>query len=326
MFIDVLPSFSVAMGRHIHEQVPGLTDLVDAEAIEATRGACEGNMREIFSMLRAGLPATAHVTPVQGLEWARFLRLRGATYRSVIGSYEYGLAMFLDVLGLELEARVQDPARRAAIAQWGADFLFTFVARMLERLLYEFGLIEGAWHPAATDPVLANPASAEAARRYRDEQIACGQWLPPTPEQSTAHAFSERVLEAFALTVEHITEYPELARRLAAANTTVTVTLADEPDVSVTLLLDRTPIEVLEGRRDAEVHLSVASVDLDHIWSVDFQLGMAIVRGRVRVSGPVRKFLRVLPILRPLAATYRELTAGHAALAGTPSPERSPGS
>jgi len=251
--------------------------------------------------------------------------LRGLTYRSIIGSYEYGLAMFLNVLGLELEARVHDPARRTAITQWVADFVFTFVGRMLERLLHEFGLIEGAWYPAVTDAVLANPASAEVARRFRDEQIARGEWLPATPEQSNAHALSERVLEAFAATVEQSQRYPELASRLAAADTTVEVTLADEPDLSVTLLLDRTPLEVLNGGGDAEVRLSIASVDLDHIWSADFQLAMAIVRGRVRVSGPVRKFLRVLPILRPLAVHYRELTSGHVTPAGAQlPPERSP--
>jgi hypothetical protein len=198
---------------------------------------------------------------------------------------------------------------------------------MLERLLHEWDLREGAWHPVAGDAVLANPASAEAARRFRDEQIGRGQWLAASPHESHAHAESERVLEAFAACIERAAnEQPELARRLAWANTTVEVRLADDPHLAVTLLLDRTPPEVVDGGANAETRLLIASVDLDRLWSKEFQLGMAIVRGRVRVSGPVRKFLRVLPILRPLAATYRELTAGHAALAGTPSPERSPGS
>jgi hypothetical protein len=101
------------------------------------------------------------------------------------------------------------------------------------------------------------------------------------------------------------------------ADTTVEVSLADEPDLSVTLLLDRTPIEVVDGAGDAEVRIRIASFDLAHVWSEDFQLPMAIVRGRVRVGGPVRKFLRVVPILRPLARARGLPTGGESRLATT---------
>jgi hypothetical protein len=228
----------------------------------------------------------------------------------MVVAYQYGVAMFRDMLALELQSRVQDPGRLAAIGQASDDFLFSYIARILDRLLGEYDLQKGAWHPTSEDVVLANPASAEAARRLRDEQIAKGEWLAASPEESRAHADSERVLEAFAATIEEAAGHSELLRRLALANTTVEVSLADETDLCVTLLLDRTPIEVVNGKADAEVRLQIASVDLDHLWSADFQLPMAIVRGRVRVSGPVRKFLRVVPILRPLAARYRALAAG----------------
>jgi phospholipid/cholesterol/gamma-HCH transport system ATP-binding protein len=44
----------------------------------------------------------------------------------------------------------------------------------------------------------------------------------------------------------------------------------------------------------------LASIDLDRLFAHDFNLAMAIARGRVRVKGPVRKFLRVVPIVRGL--------------------------
>jgi hypothetical protein len=44
--------------------------------------------------------------------------------------------------------------------------------------------------------------------------------------------------------------------------------------------------------------MSIVSVDLARLYSPDFHLAMAITRGRVGYSGPVRKFLRVTPVVR----------------------------
>jgi phospholipid/cholesterol/gamma-HCH transport system ATP-binding protein len=309
LFIDVLDEFGAAMARHIHEQEPRLSSLGDDEAVAATRASCTGNMREIFSMLRAGLPAVSHDTPPQALEYARFLRGRGAGYETVVGGYQYGVAMFRDVLALELPTRVEDRTRLARIAEAADEFLFAYIGTILDRLLKEFDGQSAPWHPAATDAVLANPASVEAARRFRDEQIAQGSWLADVPEHSRAHAQSERVLESFAASIESAADDPEISRRLALADTRVEVILADEPDLSLILLLDRTPIELRRGgggEDDAEVKLEIASFDLAHLLSGEFKLAMAIARGRARASGPVRKFLTIVPILRSLHAGQGE--------------------
>src|SRR5581483_1226704 len=154
------------------------------------------------------------------------------------------------------------------------------------------------WWPAAQDEILRNPASLEAAERFRSEQIARGRWLADSAEQSGARAESQRVLEEFAAIIEDAGSDPELSRRLALADTTVECVLADDPDLSVTLLLDRDPIEVRRGEGEAaEVTLWIASFDLEHLCSEQFRLPMAIARGRVSASGPVRKFLRVVPVL-----------------------------
>jgi hypothetical protein len=323
LFIDVVRPFSDAMAIHIHEQVPALGGVEDKDSLEATRASCEGNLREIFSMIRADLSASAHETPVQALKYARFLRTRGWGYDTIIGGYQYGVAMFRFLLAEELPSHVQDPGRMGAIGKATDDFLFAYIANTLERLLSEYDLTTGAWHPSASDPVLANTASQEAARHFRDEQMARGEWLASAPEASQAHTESEKILETFAATIEEAANHPELLRRLAMADTTVEVSLADEPDLCVTLLLDRTPIEVVDGpKADAEVRIQIASFDLNHVWSVDFQLPMAIVRGRVKVGGPVRKFLRVVPILRPLARARGLPTGGETELAPAVSAEQ----
>jgi phospholipid/cholesterol/gamma-HCH transport system ATP-binding protein len=160
-----------------------LGGLDDAEAFEATRRNTVGNMREIFSMLRAGLPATAHETPVHALEHARFLRSRGTGYSAMVASYEYGLAMFRAVGGLELEARMPDAAQRERLALAWDQFVFSFVGQMLERLLHEWDLREGAWHPVAGDAVLANPASAELRA-----QVPADRADPASPRCGSARA------------------------------------------------------------------------------------------------------------------------------------------
>jgi phospholipid/cholesterol/gamma-HCH transport system ATP-binding protein len=306
LFIDVLKPFGVAMARHLHQEEPKLGREDDDEAVEATRASCASNMREIFSMLRAGLPPASQETPIQALEYARFQRHRGAGYDEVTASYQYGVAMFRDVLALELPNRVGDQDRMGRIGKAADEFLFTYIGTILDRLLKEFDTSARAWHPSANDEIFSNKASQEAAQRFRDEQIEQGQWLADSPEQSGAYAESERVLQEFGATIEDAADDEELSHRLSLAETTVEFILADEPDLSLTLLLDRNPIEV---RRDydeeAEISLRIASFDLEHLCSGEFKLAMAIARGRVVASGPVRKFLRVVPVLGPLGVRYQ---------------------
>ncbi|MHB8691280.1 MAG: ATP-binding cassette domain-containing protein [Solirubrobacteraceae bacterium] len=315
LFIDVLNPFGVAMARHIHEQEPSLKNLSDDEAVDATRASCVGNMREIFSMLRAGLPAETQQTPPQALEYARYLRRRGAGYETVTGGYQYGVAMFRDVLGLELPHRISDPGQMQRIGAAADEFLFTYIGSTLDRLTHEYDdAISRPWHPTAADAILANPASLEAAKRFRDEQISRGRWLADSAEHSGARAESMRILDEFAAIIEDAASDPELSGRLSLAETTVECVLADDPDLSVTLLFDRDPVEVRRNHdSSAEITLRIASFDLQHLASEDFRLPMAIARGRVTASGPVRKFLRVVPVLGPIGTRY---SAKHSGVAG----------
>jgi hypothetical protein len=303
--IDVIRPFSIACARHIHEHVSELPD--DAETIESTRQAAEGNPREVLSTMRARLPTSAHETPVEAIEHARFLMSRGIGAQSLMSIYKYGVAMYRHMVAAEIQDRVNDPARLALITEWTEDYLFRYIDRCTTRLLAEYGLTEGNWHPTATDPIFADPATAEAARRLRDDEIARGRWLAQSPQLSHARQEAERALDAFAATIEHAAGDPDLSRRLALAATTVEITLADEPDLSVTLRFDRTPIEVVDAGEAPEARIWIASVDLNRIWSKDFHLPMAIAKGRVHVTGPIRKFLRVIPLLRVTAEKHDEI-------------------
>jgi len=295
---DTLEPFAVAMATHIHEQVPALGGVGDRDALEATRVSCESNLSEIFSMIRAGLSEEAIDTPPPALEYARFLRSRGVGYEAVITAYQYGVAMFRDVLGLELGRRVSNPDVLRRALEAGDAFLSAYIGTTLQRIRMEYDSAVPAWQPAATDAVLANKASMKAAETFRSVQLEHGRWIAERPELSGARARSERTLSAFTEAIRDAATDPELSRRLSLAETTVAFVLADEPELAVTLLLDGTPIEAVDGVIGApEITLWIASFDLAQLISGQLKLPMAIARERVIAEGPVRKFLRVLPVL-----------------------------
>lgn len=93
-----------------------------------------------------------------------------------------------------------------------------------------------------------------------------------------------------------------IGRRLALAQTTLQVHMVDtDPEVVQTFLLDREPIEVVAGAHgEAEVHLYGGIADVLRFYAGELHLGVGIMRGQLDYTGPVRKVLRVVPILRRL--------------------------
>ena len=247
--------------------------------------------------------------PVQALEYARFLRGRGAGYDAVTASYQYGVAMFRDVLALELPLRIErrrsgcSGSRRPPTSSCSPTS-----GRSSTGCSRSSTPVRVAWHPTAADEVFDNPASQEAARRFRRRadrrRSLAGRDARAIrrPRGVRAGAGGVRGDDRGRGASD-----PELSRRLSLAETTVEFVLADDPDLSITLLLDRTPIEVHRdcGRETPRSSCGSPASTSTHLCSGEFKLAMAIARGRVIATGPVRKFLRVVPVL------------GHSALATT---------
>jgi hypothetical protein len=244
---------------------------------------------------------SAHETPVEALEHARYLRQRGVSLQTLVSVYKLGFAMFREMLATEVRERATDQAQAARIAGAADAYSFPFIGTTMQRLAYEFGSYDGGWTPTTSDPALADQESLERAHRLREERLAQGAWVAATPAQSRARGDAEAELDRFMNTLEDGARDRGLHDRLAIANTSIALTVADEPDLSTTLLFDRTPIEVIDSLADHEARMWIASVDFPRIWSRDFYLPMAIAKGRVRIEGPVRKFLRVVPIMRTAA-------------------------
>jgi phospholipid/cholesterol/gamma-HCH transport system ATP-binding protein len=88
------------------------------------------------------------------------------------------------------------------------------------------------------------------------------------------------------------------------AGTSVRIELTDNPGLAITLVLDRSNVQVMSGSHPAEVELTMASIDLEKLAAGELSLAMGIARGQVRATGPVRKFLRVEPIVREVWARH----------------------
>jgi hypothetical protein len=125
-----------------------------------------------------------------------------------------------------------------------------------------------------------------------------------TPAPATQPAMSEQSasdrLATFIERLEVALNDRVISERLASAKTVVRIELLDLPGHGVTLGLDEAPATVRAAppTEPAEVQLWMTSADLDALASEDVFLPIKITSGEVRYEGFVRKFLRVIPILR----------------------------
>lgn len=131
----------------------------------------------------------------------------------------------------------------------------------------------------------------------------------PTSELVTdAHA--EKVMNAFYEILSRAALDPHVGQRLALANTICQVHLSDAPGHSLTVFLDRAPIEVEMGAvGEAETHLRIATDDVLRFWAGSYHLAIGILNGEVDYDGPIHKVLRVVPIARRMAAQFAEVLA-----------------
>lgn len=90
--------------------------------------------------------------------------------------------------------------------------------------------------------------------------------------------------------------------RLSAAETSVSFQTIDDPDASVTILLDRHPPVLADGHEPAEITIELTAAQATRLARGALLLPNALIAGDVRYTGPVRKYLAVDPVLRSLLA------------------------
>src|ERR1700757_2288141 len=110
--------------------------------------------------------------------------------------------------------------------------------------------------------------------------------------------------------IEGARDDTDVGERVALSRTAVALHFTGAEDVAVTLLLDRDPLEaVARALPEAEGDIYASAEQWDAIWTGEYQLAVGIARGEITYRGPVRKFLRTVPILRRLAGEYQQLRA-----------------
>jgi hypothetical protein len=128
-----------------------------------------------------------------------------------------------------------------------------------------------------------------------------------SPSQEEAETIFENFRQVMAVGAND----PIAGHGLGLAHTVAHVHLTDADDLTMTLLLDRQPVEAVAGSvGDAEIEIFITSRDIDRFWAGEMHLAMAIAEGEVTYRGPVRKFLRVVPIARRLTPEYLRIRNG----------------
>lgn len=131
------------------------------------------------------------------------------------------------------------------------------------------------------------------------------------PEGPPSQQEAEAIFDSFREIMEVGSRDPVFGHRLALAQTVAHVHISDADDLTLSLLLDREPIEAVEGAvGDPEVELFIKSRDVDRFWNGEMHLAMAIAEGEVQYRGPVRKLLRIVPIALRLTPKYVEMRNG----------------
>lgn len=130
--------------------------------------------------------------------------------------------------------------------------------------------------------------------------------LDEVPETADVPSVARRRVQRFADLLEAVFVDRDTAERLSVAGVVVEINITDLPEgeATFTLLLNQSPARLTRGigHECPDVRLRMGSADLDAMVRDGQYLPMHILSGEVSFDGCVRKFLRVLPIMRAAAA------------------------
>jgi hypothetical protein len=282
--LDSAAHLADAISADVRALVPEL-EHVDAGAFDALRRGVEQSCEELCGLMRAGFRVAA-TPPVGAIDNANQFRDSGLGIAAAETALRLALLLF----------------RRAAMpgVAVSPDALGEFDALLSEYWVeHVIALADGYQMDRVLEPELLPLAEvvpgAPAIDAYIRQMMSAGD---DAGLASRVGARSEEIVEDFCEVLESAYDDPRVAAKLASAGTSVAIVLADEDDVCATLLLDREPIEIARGTSvAAESEIRIIGADLKRMHTEEFHLAMAMARGRVQWSGPVRKFLRLAPVI-----------------------------
>jgi hypothetical protein len=120
-------------------------------------------------------------------------------------------------------------------------------------------------------------------------------------------ANAQQVYDTIGLFLDQITKDPELGPKFVAADTSFLVKYTD-PECS--MLVDATvdpPVVTMnpDPATPTEISLAMAADDGHDFWLGNLNMALALAKGKVKVTGPISKIMKLLPAMRPAFPKYK---------------------
>jgi hypothetical protein len=127
----------------------------------------------------------------------------------------------------------------------------------------------------------------------------------PTRERppATARTDHREIWESLVDVLEQAADEPKVAEPIGRIGHTVLMRSLDVPGSGVLLVCRDGRIEVQDadgGSSSATIELALRSPDIEKLTAGRLRTAMAIADGRATFAGPVREFLRVLPLVQAM--------------------------
>jgi hypothetical protein len=124
-------------------------------------------------------------------------------------------------------------------------------------------------------------------------------------------ANAQQVYDTIGLFLDQITKDPELGPKFVAADTSFLVKYTDP---ECTMLVDATidpPVVTMnpDPAIETEISLEMAADDGHEFWLGKLNMALALAKGKVKVTGPISKIMKLLPAMRPAFPKYNAFLA-----------------
>jgi putative sterol carrier protein len=115
----------------------------------------------------------------------------------------------------------------------------------------------------------------------------------------------QEVADTVAAFLAEAAKDPDLGPRFVKSNTSFHV-IYTEPDCEMVMDCTTDPPRVIWGSSGpAEIEMRMSAETGHQFWLGNLNMTMALAKGRVKVSGPVPKLMKLLPALKPAFPKYR---------------------
>jgi putative sterol carrier protein len=128
---------------------------------------------------------------------------------------------------------------------------------------------------------------------------------------------AQQVYDTIGAFLAEIAKDPELGPKFTASNTSFHIHYTD-PDSEMVMDCTMDPPVVRCGEAgDAEIQLAMSADDGHLFWLGRLNMTIALAKGKVKVTGPISKMMKLLPAMRPAFPKYKTFLEenGHAELA-----------